>query len=93
MVTERIRHVFYDTDVTELASMATNDLITTEGLLNTERATSTLTESSFNMTVQTDVVPKLIIIQLAMDSALIHATHVGNKTFYLYDITGTLSPI
>jgi hypothetical protein len=87
----RFRHVFYDTDVTELAGMAANDPVSTEGLLTTDfGATSTLTDSLFNMT---NVEQKLITIQLAMEGAIMQATHVGTKTYYVYDRTGTLRPV
>jgi hypothetical protein len=91
VVPDRFRHVFYGTDVTEFAGMAANDPVSTEGLLTTDcGATSTLTDSLFNMT---NVEQKLITIQLAMDGATMQATHVGTKTYYVYDRTGTLRPV
>jgi hypothetical protein len=88
---EWFRHVFYDTDVTEFTSIAVNDPVAVEGLLTTDcGATTTFTDSLFNMT---NVEPKLITIQLAMDCATMQATHVGNKAYYVYDKLGTLSPI
>jgi hypothetical protein len=53
-------------------------------------ATSTLTDSLINMTY---VVPKLITIQLALDGATMQATHVGTKTYSMYDRTGSIRPI
>ena len=91
VVPERFRHVFYDTELTGFAGMAVNDPVAAEGLLTTNcGATTTLTDSLFNMT---NVEPKLITIQLAMDGATMQATHVGNKTYYVYDRLGTLRPI
>jgi hypothetical protein len=62
VVPELFRHAFYDTDVTEFACMAFNDPVTAEGLLTTDcGATTTLTDSLFNMT---NVETKLIAIQI-----------------------------
>ncbi len=58
------------------------------GLLTTNcGATSTLTESFHNMT---SVVPKVVTIQLTMEGATIKTSHMGYKTYYVYDQTGTI---
>ena len=41
----------------------------------------------------TDIEPKVVTIQLAMDGMTMQSTHVGNKTYYAYDRTGTIRPI
>jgi hypothetical protein len=53
-------------------------------------ASTTITESLFNMT---SVEPRDITIQLAMSGATMKSTHVGMKTYYVYDITDTFRPI
>jgi hypothetical protein len=81
VVPDPFRHVFYDSDVTEFASMAANDSIAMEGLLTTDcGAISTLTDSLINMT---DVVPKLITIQLALDGARIP---FSTRAFYVKEL-------
>ncbi len=40
-----------------------------------------------------NVKPKVVTIQLAMAGATMKSTHVGIKTYYVYDRTGTLRPI
>ena len=41
----------------------------------------------------TDVEPKVVTIQLAMDVMAMQSSHVGNKTYYANDHTGTIRPI
>jgi hypothetical protein len=41
----------------------------------------------------TSVEPRVIMIQLAMSGSTMKSTHVGTKTYYVYDRTGTLRPI
>ena len=41
----------------------------------------------------TEVVPKVVTIQLAMDGMTMKSTHIGNKTYYVYDRTGSIRPI
>ena len=53
-------------------------------------ASTTISKSLFNMT---DIEPKVVTIQLAMDGMTMQSTHVGNKTYYAYDRTGTIRPI
>ena len=53
-------------------------------------ATSTLTASLFNMT---DIREKEVIIQLAGRSSTLKASHVGNKTYHVLDVTGTVRSI
>ena len=61
------------------------------GLLTVDcGASTTISKSLFNMT---DIEPKVVTIQLAMDGMTMQSTHVGNKTYYAYDRTGTIRPI
>jgi hypothetical protein len=53
-------------------------------------ATSTITSSLYNMS---EVVPKKVKIQLAQAGASMTSTHVGIKTYYVYDRTGSIRPI
>ena len=53
-------------------------------------ALTTVTESLNNMT---EVVPKVTTIQLAQDGMTMQSTHIGNKTYYVYDRTGSIRPI
>ncbi len=41
----------------------------------------------------TEVKPKVVTIQLAMDGLAMKSTHVGPKTYYAYDRTGTIRSI
>ena len=41
----------------------------------------------------TDVVPKVVTIQLAMDGMTMKSSHIGIKTYYIYDRTGTIRPV
>jgi hypothetical protein len=86
-------HVFCGCNDTHFAGMAPpakrhDDL---SGLLTVDcGATTTLTKELLNMT---NVSPKVVTIQLAMVGATMKSTHVGIKTYYIYDRTGTLQPI
>ena len=61
------------------------------GLLTVDcGATTTLTVSLNNMA---NVQPKVVTIQLAMAGATMRSSHVGTKTYYAYDRTGTLRPV
>ena len=40
-----------------------------------------------------EVKPQVVTIQLAMDGLTMKSTHVGIKTYYAYDLTGTIRPI
>jgi hypothetical protein len=53
-------------------------------------ASTTITKSLHNMT---DFKPKVVTILLAMDGSTIKSTHIGLKTYYAYDQTGTIRPI
>ena len=92
-VPEKFRHTFYGYDGTEFAGMAlqANRPVDLSGLLTVDcGATTTLTVSLNNMT---DVRPKIVTIQLAMAGVTMKSSHVGTKTYYVYDRTGTLRPI
>ena len=41
----------------------------------------------------TDVVPKVVTIQLAMDGMTMKSSHIGIKTYYVYDRTGSIQPV
>jgi hypothetical protein len=41
----------------------------------------------------TEVKPQVVTIQLAMDGLTMKSSHVGIKTYYAYDRTGTIRPI
>ena len=94
VIPERFRHVFYGYEESEFAGMAPPIQANNpekEGLLTTDcGATSTLTNSFHNMT---SVVPKVVTIQLAMEGAMMKTSHMGYKTYYVYDRTGTIRPI
>jgi hypothetical protein len=90
VIPEQFRHAFYSNGELEFTGMpppkqANNS---EQGLLTTEcGATSTLTDSFHNMT---SVVPKVVTIQLAMEGATMKTSHMGYKTYYVYDRTGTI---
>jgi hypothetical protein len=86
-------NVYYGYDGTEFAGMAlpANSPVDLSGLLTVDcGATTTLTVSLNNIT---DVRPKLVTIQLAMAGVTMKSSHVGTKTYYVYDRTGTVRPI
>jgi hypothetical protein len=69
------------------------DLSRENGLLIVDSgATSTLTRSLFRVNM-TEVTPKVIKIHLAGEGMAIKSTHVGYMTYYVADVTGTISPI
>jgi hypothetical protein len=41
----------------------------------------------------TDVEPKVVTIQLAMDGMTMKSSHIGIKTYYVYDRTGSIRPV
>ena len=41
----------------------------------------------------TDVVPKVVTIQLAKDGMTMKSSHIGIKTYYVYDRTGSIRPV
>ncbi len=87
--------VFFGQDDIQIAGMANPEKRpdVTSGMLMVDCGASestTITESLFNMT---SAEPRVITIQLAMSGATMKSTHVGMKTFYVYDRTGTLRPI
>ena len=93
VIPEQFRHVFYGNEELEFAGMAPPKQANNpeQGLLTTDcGATYTLTDSFFNMT---SVVPKVVTIQLAMEGATMKTSHMGYKTYYVYDRTGTIRPI
>jgi hypothetical protein len=93
VVSGKFRHVFYGYDDTEFAGMAlpANRPVDLSGLSTVDcGATTTLTVSLNNMT---DVRPKIVTIQLAMACVTMKSSHVGTKTYYVYDRTGTVRPI
>jgi hypothetical protein len=94
VVPEKFRHIFYGYDGTEFAGMAllANCPMDLSGLLTVDcGATTTLTVSLNNMT---DIRPKIVTIQiLAMAGVTMKSSHVGTKTYYVYDRTGTFRPI
>ena len=53
-------------------------------------ASTTIAKSLHNMT---DVKPKVVTIQLALDGLTMKSTHIGLKTYYAYDRTGTNRPL
>ncbi len=91
----KYRHVFYGYYNIEFARMASpanrNDdmsgLLTVDGGATTK---TTITKELLNMS---NVKPKVVTIQLAMAGATMKSTHVGIKTYYVYDRTGTFRPI
>ena len=98
VIPKRFKSVFYDSDANnEFAGMANPrpdfiiDSDQSSGLLVVDcGATTTLTDSLFNMT---DVKPKVITIQLAGDGATIQSSYIGKKTYYIPDVTGTVRPV
>ena len=101
VVSRKFGHVFSEKlrkPTREFAGMAkpletgkVYDLARENGLLTVDSgATSTLTRSLFNMT---EVTPKVIKIHLAGEGMAIKSTHVGYKTYYVADVTGTIRPI
>jgi hypothetical protein len=94
VIPERFRHVFYGYEESEFAGMAPPIRANNpeeQGLLTTDcGATSTLTNSFHNMT---SVVPKVVTIQLAAEGATMKTSHMGYKTYYVFDRTGTIRPI
>ena len=90
---EKFRHVFYGYDDEHVfVGMANpNEDPDEEDLLTFDcGATTTVTESLYNMT---DVVPKVVTIQLAMDGMTMKSSHIGIKTYYVYDRTGSIRPV
>ncbi len=95
VVSEKFRHVFYGYNGTEFAGMVlqANSPVDLSGWLTVDcGATTTLTVSLNNMT---DVRPKIVTIQLAMAGVTMNlkSSHVGTKTYYVYDRIGTYQPI
>ncbi len=93
VIPEKFRHIFYGYDDEHVfAGMANpNEDPDEEDLLTFDcGATSTLTESLYNMT---EVEPKVVTIQLAMDGITMKSSHIGIKTYYIYDRTGTIRPV
>jgi len=94
VIPEQFRHVFYSDDKSEVvfAGMANTSNTPEElGMLAVDcGASTTLTKSLHNMT---DVKPKVVTIQLAMHGLTMKSTHIGIKTYYAYDRTGTIRPI
>ena len=91
VIPEKFRHIFYN-DGCEFAGMANpNHESDDEDVLTFDcGSSSTLTEDLINMT---DIEPKVVTIQLAMDGMTMKSTHVGIKTYYIYDRTGTIRPV
>ena len=94
VIPEQFRHIFYGDDESELAfaGMANPSNTPEElGMLAVDcGATTTITKSLNNMT---EVKPQVVTIQLAMDGLTMKSSHVGIKTYYAYDRTGTIRPI
>ena len=93
VIPEKFRHVFYGYDDEHVfVGMANpNEDPDEEDLLTFDcGATTTVTESLYNMT---DVVPKVVTIQLAMDGMTMKSSHIGIKTYYVYDRTGSIRPV
>lgn len=103
IVPKEFRSIFYECDDSnqkfpkmEFAGMAnenSDDIANDNGselLILDCGATSTLTNSMFNMT---DLEERYVTIELASDSATLQASHYGTKTYYAYDSTGTVRPI
>ena len=91
VIPEKFRHVFYGNEDSELvfAGMANPGNTPEElGMLAVDcGASTTITKSLNNMA---EVKPQVVIIQLAMDGLTMKSTHVGIKTYYAYDRTGTI---
>ena len=95
VVPKQFKRVFYDCDADfEFAGMANpkpNFIIDSDqssGLLVVDcGATTTLTDSLFNMT---EVQPKVITIQLAGDGITLQSSYIGKKTYYIPDVTGSI---
>ena len=49
--------------------------------------------ANLQLVSMTDVRPKLVTIPLAMAGVTMKSSHVGTKTYYVYDRTGTVRPI
>jgi hypothetical protein len=93
VIPEKFRHVFYGYDDEHVfVGMANpNEDPDEEDLLTFDcGATTTVTESLYNMT---DVEPKVVTIQLAMDGMTMKSSHIGIKTYYVYDRTGSIRPV
>ena len=98
VVPKQFKRVFYDCDADfEFAGMANpkpNFIIDSDqssGLLVVDcGATTTLTDSLFNMT---EVQPKVITIQLAGDGITLQSSYIGKKTYYIPDVTGSIQPV
>ena len=94
VIPEQFRHIFYGDDESDLAfaGMANPGNTPEElGMLAVDcGASTTITKSLNNMA---EVKPQVVIIQLAMDGLTMKSTHVGIKTYYAYDRTGTIRPI
>jgi hypothetical protein len=93
VIPEKFRHVFYGYEESEFAGMAnpSNKHDEESGLLTVDcGASTTISESLTNMT---EVVPKVVTIQLAMDGMTMQSTYIGFKTYYVYDRTGSIRPI
>ena len=93
-IPNKFRHIFSDCDNSEFAGMANptdEDSEEESGLLTTDcGATTTITNSFVNMT---NVVQKVVTIQTAMAGLTMKSSHVGNKTYYVIDRTGSIRPI
>lgn len=98
-VSQKFKHIFRSTEKESeqlFAGMAlptdqNYDLDKEPGLLTVDNgATTTLTRSLFNMS---DVEPKAIKIHLAGEGMHIKTTHVGRKTYYVRDVTGSIRPV
>ena len=102
VLSRRFSHVFKKTEgnswkefagvaAVELPTNKNYDLSKEKGLLTVDNgSTATLTKSLFNMT---DVKQKVIDVQLAGEGMSIKASHVGRKTYYAVDVTGSIRPI
>jgi hypothetical protein len=101
VVPKIFQHVFVElnecvNDEKHFAGMAqpTNrqyDLSKEQGLLTVDNgATMTLTKSLLNMT---DVQQKVVTIQLTGAGMSLQSTHIGYKTYYAIDATGSIRPI
>jgi hypothetical protein len=90
VIPENFKRVFFGQDDTEFAGMSNPEKRHdgASGMLMVDCcATTTITESFFNMT---SMESRVITIQLAMSGATMQSTHVGMKTYYFYDRTGIL---
>jgi hypothetical protein len=93
VIPEKNSCVFLGQDDTEFAWMSNPEKLPEDasGMLIVDcGAPTAITKSLFNMTsVESKVIPK----QLAMSGASMKSTHVGMKTYNVYDRIGTLRPI